>query len=169
MPLSGNFQYRWSLNIRIQRLSQSIQLIFPEFFVFCKTLFIAGFCQIFLQYCFKISQFLWMRCSVPVIGIKLKQIPDHHYQSTGINQSVIHMYKKTIVSFRQLQHGELTHGNIIAIKGFICPLLHQFICFCKAFHSRQILQFNVTRILFYNILFHISVLIRFCKTYPGAS
>ena len=30
--------------------------------------------KIFLQYCFKISQFLWMCCSVPVIGIKLKQI-----------------------------------------------------------------------------------------------
>ena len=169
MSLSGSLQYRRTLNIGIQRLSQGIQLIVPEFLVFCKALFIAGLCQVLLQYCLEISQFLRICCSIFVIGIQLEQIPDHYHQSAGVNQPMIHMHKKTIISFWQLQHGELAHGNIITIKCFICPLLHQFIRFCKISHSGQILQFNITRILFYNILLHISLLIRFGEAYSGTA
>ena len=45
------------------------ELVIPEFFVFCKTLFIARFCQIFFQDCFKIYQLLRAGCSISVMRI----------------------------------------------------------------------------------------------------
>ena len=68
-----------------------------------------------------------------------------------------------------MQHGKFAHRDIISVKCFISPLLHQLICLCQTFHSRQILQLNISRILLLYILFYISIFIRLCKTDSGTA
>ena len=45
MTFSCFLQYGRSLNIRIQRFAQCIQLVIPEFLIFCKTFLVACFCK----------------------------------------------------------------------------------------------------------------------------
>ena len=54
---------------RADSCAQCIQLIIPEFLIFCKTFFVACFCQVFFQYCLKVCQFLRIGCSIFIIGI----------------------------------------------------------------------------------------------------
>ena len=69
MTFSCFLQYGRSLNIRIQRFAQCIQLIIPEFLIFCKTFLVACFCKVFFQYCLKVCQFLRIGCSIFIISI----------------------------------------------------------------------------------------------------
>ena len=54
---------------RADSAAQCIQLIIPEFLIFCKTFLVACFCKVFFQYCLKVCQFLRIGCSIFIISI----------------------------------------------------------------------------------------------------
>ena len=98
------------------------------------------------------------------LRIQLHHIIDHDHQTTGVDQAVIHMDKEAFVTFRQLHQPDLTHRHIVPLKGFICPSLHDFICF---FHRqiRQIKRLQLPVVSFHDILLYFAVFIRSGKTY----
>ena len=91
-----------------------------------------------------------LECQIPYIYKICNNIIVDYFRKTvqyvlttvSLNQVLLHnndsdslRHVKTIVSFRKLQHGKFAHRDIISVKCFIRPLLHQLICLCQAFHS----------------------------------
>ena len=153
------------LDIGIEGLAQGIQLVVPELLVLGKALLVIGPFQILVQHILEDGQVFRIGGAEFVVGIKLHQVIDHHHQPAGIDQPVIHMDEESVVALRELYHGHIAQRDVVPLKGFVSPLLHQLVRLGEA-HAGQILKRDIPCLFFYDILFDVSIFIRLRKADP---